>query len=57
MDPQKRYLKLKSDVLMPEVNHDQVLIKVVAAALNPVDFKRMFGFLKYTDSLPPVCKL
>ncbi|KAJ8423213.1 hypothetical protein Cgig2_006766 [Carnegiea gigantea] len=50
----EKVLKLKSDVPMPEVNDDQVLIKVVAAALNPVDFKRMFGFFKYTDSLPPV---
>lgn len=46
-------LKLKSDVPVPEVEYDQVLIKVEAAALNPVDYKRMLGFFKATDSSPP----
>lgn len=46
-------LKLKSDVPVPEVEDDQVLIKVEAAALNPVDYKRMLGFFKATDSSPP----
>ncbi|XP_077244084.1 2-methylene-furan-3-one reductase-like [Tasmannia lanceolata] len=48
-------LKLDSKVLVPEVKEDQVLIKVVAAALNPVDAKRMMGKFKATDSpLPTV---
>ncbi|KAK6133620.1 hypothetical protein DH2020_032650 [Rehmannia glutinosa] len=37
-------LKLENNVAVPEVKDDEVLIKVVAAALNPVDFKRRFGF-------------
>ncbi|GFP80094.1 quinone oxidoreductase-like protein at1g23740 chloroplastic [Phtheirospermum japonicum] len=47
-------LKLESDVAVPEVKDDQVLIKVVAAALNPVDFKRRFGYFKATDSPLPI---
>ncbi|KAF8390408.1 hypothetical protein HHK36_024934 [Tetracentron sinense] len=48
-------LKLDSKVSVPEVKEDQVLIKVVAAALNPVDAKRMQGKFKATDSpLPTV---
>ncbi|KAE8023456.1 hypothetical protein FH972_009147 [Carpinus fangiana] len=48
-------LKLDSKVSVPEVKEDQVLIKVVAAALNPVDFKRRQGKFKATDSpLPTV---
>ncbi|KAM6562201.1 hypothetical protein CsatB_022199 [Cannabis sativa] len=48
-------LKLESNVSVPEVKDDQVLIKVAAAALNPVDFKRRLGKFKATDSpLPTV---
>ena len=47
-------LKLDSNVTVPEVKEDQVLIKVVAAALNPVDSLRMFGYIKATDSPLPV---
>ncbi|XP_057541771.1 2-methylene-furan-3-one reductase [Amaranthus tricolor] len=48
-------LKLGSNVKVPELKDDQVLIKVVAAALNPVDFKRRLGKFKATDSpLPTV---
>ncbi|KAL3526049.1 hypothetical protein ACH5RR_014421 [Cinchona calisaya] len=47
-------LKLETDVAVPDVKDDQVLIKVVAAALNPVDPKRMAGLFKDTDSPLPV---
>ncbi|KAL7149099.1 hypothetical protein ABFS83_05G016400 [Erythranthe nasuta] len=47
-------LKLKSDVPPPEPADDQVLIKVVAAALNPIDFKRRLGLLKAIDSPLPI---
>jgi hypothetical protein len=47
-------LKLDSNVTVPQVKEDQVLIKVVAASLNPVDSKRMRGFFKATDSPLPV---
>ncbi|KAL7110304.1 hypothetical protein ACP275_05G016500 [Erythranthe tilingii] len=47
-------LKLKSDVPLPEPADDQVLIKVVAAALNPIDFKRRLGLLKAIDSPLPI---
>uniref|UniRef100_A0A2N9F2E6 Enoyl reductase (ER) domain-containing protein n=1 Tax=Fagus sylvatica TaxID=28930 RepID=A0A2N9F2E6_FAGSY len=46
-------LKLDPNVPVPEVKEDQVLIKVVAAALNPVDSKRMQGFFKDIDSPLP----
>lgn len=43
------------EVAVPQVQPDQVLIKVHAAALNPVDFKRRLGKFKATDSpLPTV---
>lgn len=48
-------LKIDEKVVVPQVNKDQVLIKVVAAALNPVDAKRRQGKFKATDSpLPTV---
>ncbi|XWS69001.1 hypothetical protein CRYUN_Cryun04dG0142100 [Craigia yunnanensis] len=48
-------LKFDEKVAVPQVNEDQVLIKVVAAALNPVDAKRRQGKFKATDSpLPTV---
>ncbi|KAK8529450.1 hypothetical protein V6N12_060231 [Hibiscus sabdariffa] len=37
----------------PEVEEDEVLVKVVAAALNPVDAKRRQGKFKATDSPLP----
>ncbi|KAB5545072.1 hypothetical protein DKX38_013184 [Salix brachista] len=36
-------LKLDSNGTVPQVKEDQVLIKVVAASINPVDAKRMLG--------------
>lgn len=47
-------LKFDEDILVPEVKEDQVLIKVVAAALNPVDSKRRLGKFKASDSPLPV---
>ncbi len=47
-------LKYDSDVAVPEIGDDQVLLKVVAAALNPIDFKRMLGFFKPSDSPFPI---
>lgn len=47
-------LKLESNIAVPEIKEDQVLIKVVAAALNPVDAKRRQGKFKATDSPLPV---
>ncbi|PWA57837.1 2-methylene-furan-3-one reductase [Artemisia annua] len=47
-------LKLSSDVPVPTINDDQVLVKVVAAALNPVDFKRRQGYIIATDSPFPI---
>ncbi|XP_018823048.1 2-methylene-furan-3-one reductase-like [Juglans regia] len=43
-------LKFDPNVPVPEVKDDQVLVKIAAASLNPVDFKRMHGFFKATDS-------
>ncbi|XP_021727027.1 2-methylene-furan-3-one reductase-like [Chenopodium quinoa] len=48
-------LNFGSNVKVPELQDDQVLIKVAAAALNPVDFKRRLGKFKASDSpLPTV---
>ncbi|KAL5725163.1 2-methylene-furan-3-one reductase [Ranunculus cassubicifolius] len=48
-------LKFEEKVAVPQVKEDQVLVKVVAAALNPVDGKRMLGKFKASDSpLPTV---
>ncbi|MQM12997.1 hypothetical protein Taro_045916 [Colocasia esculenta] len=48
-------LGLDEAVAVPEVGNDQVLVKVVAAGVNPVDFKRRQGKFKATDSpLPTV---
>lgn len=47
-------LRLDSNVGVPEVKEDEVLVKVFAAALNPVDFKRRQGKFKATDSPLPV---
>ena len=47
-------LRFDENLPVPEVGEDQVLVKVVAAALNPVDFKRRQGKFKASDSPPPV---
>ncbi|GAB2280461.1 hypothetical protein Dimus_015091 [Dionaea muscipula] len=47
-------LKLDHKVAIPEVKDHQVLVKVIAAALNPVDFKRRLGRFKATDSPLPI---
>ncbi|KAL8142397.1 hypothetical protein V2J09_015429 [Rumex salicifolius] len=48
-------LKFDPKFPVPELKEDQVLVKVKAAALNPVDFKRRLGKFKATDSpLPTV---
>lgn len=39
-------LKLETEIPVPELKEDQVLVKVVAAGLNPVDFKKMLGSFK-----------
>ncbi|KAK7266105.1 hypothetical protein RIF29_18745 [Crotalaria pallida] len=46
-------LKFDTNVPIPQLKDDQVLIKVVAAALNPVDYKRALGNFKNTDSPLP----
>lgn len=50
-------LKLVPDFDVPAINDDQVLIKVVAAALNPVDSIRIAGVLKPPGTFPPVRKI
>ena len=47
-------LKFDPNVPTPHPKEDQVLIKVVAAALNPVEIKRAFGQFKDIDSPLPV---
>ncbi|KAJ7970854.1 2-methylene-furan-3-one reductase-like [Quillaja saponaria] len=47
-------LKLDPNVPIPELKEDQVLIKVIAAALNPADSKRMHGYFKDSDTIPTV---
>ncbi|OMP11585.1 Alcohol dehydrogenase superfamily, zinc-type [Corchorus capsularis] len=42
-------LKLKSDVAVPQLKEDQVLVKVVAAGLNPIDNKRMLGIFVHVE--------
>ncbi|KAH7532513.1 hypothetical protein FEM48_Zijuj04G0028200 [Ziziphus jujuba var. spinosa] len=39
-------LKFEANFSVPQVKEDQVLIKVVAASLNPIDSKSMLGFFQ-----------
>ncbi|EXC20279.1 Quinone oxidoreductase-like protein [Morus notabilis] len=47
-------LRFEENVDVPQITDNQVLIKVVAASLNPIDYKRMHGLLKHADTLPIV---
>ncbi|KAK7266112.1 hypothetical protein RIF29_18752 [Crotalaria pallida] len=48
-------LKFDANVPIPEIKEDQVLIKVVAAGLNPIDYKRTLGYLQsFGTPLPAV---
>ncbi|XP_061348591.1 2-methylene-furan-3-one reductase-like [Gastrolobium bilobum] len=47
-------LKLDPNWPLPQLKDDQVLIKVVAASLNPVDYKRMLALFKDTDPHLPI---
>lgn len=47
-------LSFDPSVVVPEIIEDQVLIKVVAASLNPVDFKRALGYLKNIEGDSPL---
>ena len=50
-------LKFDANFAVPEIKEDQVLIKVVAVSLNPIDFKRMLGLFKDRDAPRPVSPL
>lgn len=47
-------LKLETRVPVPLLKEDQVLIKVIAVSLNPVDFKRINGYIQHSDPPFPV---
>ncbi|CAI9785165.1 unnamed protein product [Fraxinus pennsylvanica] len=47
-------LKFESNVAVPEVKEDQILIKIVAAALKPVHLKRRLGKFQATDTPLPL---
>ncbi|KAK7266113.1 hypothetical protein RIF29_18753 [Crotalaria pallida] len=48
-------LKLDANIPIPETKEDQVLIKVVAAGLNPLDYERTLGYYQsFSTPLPAV---
>ena len=49
--PAKEVLKLE-EIAVPEVKPDQVLVKVKAAAINPVDYKRRTGYVTLNSPFP-----
>ncbi|GAU43982.1 hypothetical protein TSUD_284090 [Trifolium subterraneum] len=53
----EQILKFDANLPTPHPKEDQVLIKVVAAALNPIDTKRALGYFKDTDSPLPAASL
>eukprot|EP00850_Spirogloea_muscicola_P016540 SM000135S26984 [mRNA] locus=s135:22338:24102:+ [translate_table: standard] len=50
-------LELVEDAPVPDIKEDWVLVKVAAAALNPVDFKRRDGAFAKSDSPLPRASL
>ncbi|KAL2335662.1 hypothetical protein Fmac_016875 [Flemingia macrophylla] len=51
----EKILKFDPNVAIPDFKEDQVLIKVVATALNPANYKKASGYIKNTESpLPTV---
>ena len=53
----KQVLKFEDSIPVPQVEPDEVLVAVKAAALNPVDCKRRLGKFQSTDSPLPVCPI
>ncbi|XP_060672627.1 2-methylene-furan-3-one reductase-like isoform X2 [Ziziphus jujuba] len=47
-------LKFDESIPVPEIKEDEVLIKVVAAALNPVAYKKIHGLFKEHNPPPPI---
>ncbi|MED6198607.1 hypothetical protein PIB30_068011 [Stylosanthes scabra] len=47
-------LKFHPNFPIPELNEDQVLIKVVAAAINPIDYHKIVGNYKGSDAPFPI---
>ncbi|ESW23042.1 hypothetical protein PHAVU_004G014100 [Phaseolus vulgaris] len=47
-------LKFDLNWPLPQLKDDQVLIKVIAVSLNPVDYKRIHGVFKDTDPYLPI---
>ncbi|XP_028804293.1 2-methylene-furan-3-one reductase-like [Neltuma alba] len=50
----KQVLKIEESGVLPQLKHAQVLIKLLATALNPIDYHRMRSCFKHNDFLFPV---